>query len=135
MSSTLWIVLGISLILLLSTVVVVVLVLMVKWQRQQEERQTEGLKLLNQNNRGQLELLDKTVALLASRDTLAYQQIQVMGASSGYDDAQAYDPSDAGEIERIKHESPLSADQGDLTDYEQQISAEFGIDSSYLGTN
>lgn len=119
-SVMLWIVLAI-----LSTLFVVVLcltgLLLWRWH-------LRSLSLLQQQSHEQLALLDKALALVASGDALTYQQLQVMNPASGYDEP-TFDPSDAGEIERIRHESPLAADLGDLSDYEHSIAADFGLDT------
>ena len=61
-------------------------------------------KVQEQNAReaeGYQKLLDKSIALNAARDPLAYQGIQYMNAA-GYDSGQTYDPSDEAEIDRIE---------------------------------
>lgn len=57
-------------------------------------------------------LLDKSLALLAAGDPLAYQAIQVMPSPSGYSDTNTFDPSDEAEMELIAKRSPRLAEQG-----------------------
>lgn len=53
------------------------------------------------NEQSASRLLDKSIALLASRDALTYQSVQFMDAAR-YDSPQEdYDPSDEGEMTRI----------------------------------
>jgi len=68
----------------------------------------------------QIELLDKTVTLLAARDPLAYQQIQAMNGVVQYDEW--HDPSDEAEIRRMRERD---GDRGDdLNDYERDVLGE-----------
>lgn len=129
-SLTLWIVLAVSLIL--SACFVLTLLLLLHWRRQEQSMQEKVLLSSRSLQSEQSALLDKAIGLLASKDALTYQQVQLMNQPSGYDEP-AFDPSDAGEIERIRHESPLAADQGDLNDWEQEVAAEFGFDAGDSG--
>jgi hypothetical protein len=125
-SLTLWIVL--AALLILSVFFGLCLWILLRWRRQEQAMTKELLLSSRSSQSEQSALLDKTVALLASRDALTFQQVQLMNQPSGYDEP-AFDPSDAGEIERIRHESPLAADQGDLNDFEQEVASEFGFDA------
>jgi hypothetical protein len=51
---------------------------------------------------------------------MTFQQLQATGPS-GYDDFEAYDPSDEGEIDRIRSKNKDLAAEGDLSDYERGI--------------
>jgi hypothetical protein len=77
-------------------------------------------------------LADKGMALAASADSLTFQAVQAMGTTpSAYDDA--YDPSDKGEIERIRDRDP-SLQGDDLSGFERaQLIAELGIDPEFFG--
>lgn len=121
---------GLALSLMFSAVFGLTLWVLLRWRRQEQATLTEALRLSQSSQSEQSALLDKALALLASGDALTYQQIQVMNPASGYDEP-AFDPSDAGEIDRIRHTSGLAADQGDLSDYEQEIAGEFGLDAGF----
>ena len=65
------------------------------------------MRLLSKGRQAELDglhrLLDKSIALNASRDALTYQSIQLSDFGR-YDATQeVYDPSDAGEMERIQN--------------------------------
>jgi hypothetical protein len=64
--------------------------------------------------------LSRTTDLLASGDVMTFQQLQAT-APSGYDSFQTYDPSDEGEIDRIRSKNKDQAEEGDLSDYERGI--------------
>jgi len=59
---------------------------------------------------GYQKLLDKSIAIAASHDALAYQSIQFMDAARYDSPQEVYDPSDDGEMERIRNR----AGEGDL---------------------
>ena len=56
----------------------------------------------------QLELIDKCVAIIASRDPLTFQQLQAMNGVVQYDEW--HDPSDEAEIQRMRERD---GDRGD----------------------
>jgi hypothetical protein len=88
------------------------------------EGQREQLKMVEQHSA----LLDKAIGLLATKDPLAFQQVQVMTAS-GYDDNTTYDPSEEAEIERIAARNPDLAERGDeVNGYEESFLSDAGID-------
>ena len=66
----------------------------------------------------QLELLDKTTALAASKDVLAFQGIQVMNSHSVGYPGEDYDPSDAAEARREAERQGM--DPEELTDGDQE---------------
>lgn len=77
----------------------------------------------------QAELVDKAMALVGTADPIAYQQVQVMGTPSGYDDSEQFDPSDEAELARIHGRSPNLAEQGDGIDgIPNEYLEELGID-------
>lgn len=61
----------------------------------------------------QATLLDKALALVATSDPVAFQQVQVMGTPTSSDDGEVYDPSDEGEIARIALRNQYLSEQGD----------------------
>ena len=71
------------------------------------------------------------MALLASGDALTFQQLQSMNAST-YDDTEKYDPSDAGEAQRISGRDPDLAEEGDLSAYERSLVQDIGVDPEFL---
>ena len=75
--------------------------------------QTQTLELLTA-------ALSRTTDLLASGDVMTFQQLQATTPSE-YDNFQAYDPSDEGEIDRIRSKNKDQAAEGDLSDYERGI--------------
>lgn len=87
--------------------------------------QREHTKIMEQ----QAQLLDKAIGLLATKDPLAFQQVQVMGTPSGYDDADTFDPSEEAELERIAARNQDLAEQGDgVNAFEESLLADAGID-------
>jgi hypothetical protein len=69
------------------------------------------------------ELVDKAMALVGSADPLAFQQVQAMSIPSGYSDFDNFDPSDDGEIKRIKQRNP-SLVEDDLNGFEESFIAD-----------
>lgn len=78
------------------------------------------------------ELLSKALALLASGDPLAYQQVQAMEIRSAYNDDEFYDPSDDAEMEKIRDRNAnLDEQEDDVNGLERSLFAELagnGID-------
>ena len=69
----------------------------------------------------QLELLDKCVAILASRDPLTFQQIQAMNGVVQYDEW--HDPSDEADIQRMKERDGAQGD--DLNEHDRDFIQDF----------
>lgn len=76
-------------------------------------------------------LLDKALTMLGTKDPLAYQQVQAMSAPSAYDGVD-YDPSDEGEVERIRSRSGALQEEVDLNAEEQHLLADLGVDPFFL---
>lgn len=65
------------------------------------EAASSAISALSTVSAKQAELLDKTIALVSTKDPLAYQAVQAMnGYTTQYHEP--YDPSDEAEIERMK---------------------------------
>lgn len=63
----------------------------------------------------QTQLLDKAIAILSTKDPMAFQALQVMNTQGLYTDGDRYDPSDEAEVDRLKAFGILPADEeGDL---------------------
>lgn len=79
---------------------------------------------------GQNRLVSKAMSVSASGDPMTFQMIEAMTPDSGYSDpVEQFDPSDAGEVERIAARKP--DEREDLNGLEADILAslpEFGID-------
>lgn len=58
--------------------------------------------------------VDKVTGLLGTKDPISFQQVQAMTPTTGYDDT-TYDPSEAGEIQRLRERetNPAEALNGD----------------------
>lgn len=69
-------------------------------------------------------LLDKSIALTAAGDALAYQSIQLSDYARYDATEEEYDPSDAGEMERIAARDGT----GDLNGSERDVAESFGDD-------
>lgn len=54
---------------------------------------------------------------------------------SQYDAVEPYDPSDEGELDRIRKRNPDLAEEGDLDAYERDIVSELGIDPEFFLPN
>lgn len=132
----LWAIVSISLVSL--SILSGVLWLSIRFLRSQlllsQKQSLEALTLLSQNSHEMVAALDKAMALIASRDPLAFQQLQVMNPSQ-YDAVEPYDPSDEGELERIRTRNPDLAAEGDLSNYERDIVSELGIDPEFFLPN
>jgi type II secretory pathway pseudopilin PulG len=78
----------------------------------------------------QQRLVSKAMSISASGDPMTFQMVEAMTPDSGYSDpVEHFDPSDAGEVERIAARKPDERD--DLNGLEADILAslpEFGID-------
>jgi hypothetical protein len=82
-----------------------------------------------------LRLVDKAMALLSTTDPLVFQQVQVMGTPSEYDDFDKFDPSDEGELKRIDERSGKSYQEDDVNGFESSFLtdlADAGIDSEFF---
>lgn len=83
---------------------------------------------LSETSQSQLQLLDKALALVASKDSLTYQTIQAMGSTPSASGDDTFDPSDEAEIARIeairgvgKAEDDLSGEDGDHLEWLKQL--------------
>lgn len=98
---------------------------------QNQKASLEALTLQSQNQHELVAALDKAMALLASRDPMTFQQLQAMNVSP-YETVEPYDPSDEGELNRIRTRNHDLADEGDLDAYERDIVSELGIDPEFF---
>lgn len=90
------------------------------YSRLLSQQSQQHLSVTQEQTKVQLSLVQlnqKSQALVAASDPIAYQQIQVMGPTSGYSD---YDPSDNGESKRIA-ERDGQPEEDELSGFEQDI--------------
>jgi hypothetical protein len=105
----------------------------------QENLKRKTIQDLQEQHSTQLSMLvslnEKSQALVAASDPLAFQQIQAMNLSTGYDGYQDYDPSDEGEAQRILDRNPNLASEGEVNAEEQRaLLAELtGVDPEFFG--
>lgn len=129
-----WLVASISLVFLLT--LSVILWLLFKFQSRmlgmQQQQSIQSLTLQGQNQHDLVVALDKAMALIASRDALTFQQLQMMNGASYDDTTEKYDPSDEGEYARIHGKNPDLAEEGDLNAYERDIIGDIGVDPEFL---
>lgn len=103
---------------------------------QEREKRKLVTQLLSQNSETTkmlVDLNDKSQALVAASDPLAFQQIQAMTVATGYDGLQDYDPSDEAEVQRISERNPNLAYEGEVNAEETRaLLAELtGFDSEF----
>lgn len=83
-----------------------------------------------------IDLARNAQALVAAADVISFQQISVMSNPSVYDGGQEYDPSENGEVERIRLRSErLAADDPEkesLSGYEEQIANDYGFGREFV---
>ncbi len=70
-------------------------------------------------------LLDKAIALLGTKDPLSYQSVQYM-QPVGYDADETYDPSEDGEISRIRARGNYFESEGELNASERAAAESIG---------
>lgn len=97
MTSWLNLLIGLVFLLLCWAAMIAFLIVAMRRMAQERERQDQQAKALLSRT---LASLDRSVALAASGDALTYQAIRLPEQADTYPGGQ-YDPSDAGEIERI----------------------------------
>jgi hypothetical protein len=54
------------------------LITLIWWQNRSHQQSLHSLTILKESNQGTLEVLNKTITLLATKDPLAYQQVAAM---------------------------------------------------------
>lgn len=94
---------------------------LLKRATEQESSQTKELSIL----------LDKALTMLGTKDPLAYQQVQAMSTPSAYDGVD-YDPSDEGEVQRIRSRSGALQEEEDLNAEEQELLNDLGVDPYFF---
>ena len=109
-------------VLSLSLATVLILCGLFVWVTKHQAKEREQISLREQTKAElQAKILDKTIALLASRDALTYQSVQFMNGVS-YDATEPYDPSDEAEIRRIEERNrPVGDEEGELNGSERSI--------------
>lgn len=140
---TLWALLLIGLLLSLASLVLLLLsrerkhqketlALMAEFWQERRDLETSHRKTLSEL----VTLNRQAQSLLAAKDPLAYQQIEAMALSPGYDAQQQapYDPSDEAEIARIEARSKRLAEEDYIDpDEQQRILADLtGIDPEFF---
>jgi hypothetical protein len=64
---------------------------------------------------------------------MTFQALATTTTASGYDDVSTFDPSDEGEIARIKDRTGLKEEPVD--EYERSFIAELGLDAEFFESN
>lgn len=106
--------------LAISTLLVLALTihLLTKAQIRSAELADAAVAKVVQVNESQTKLLDKTIAILSTKEPMAFQAMQVMNDHGQYTDGR-YDPSDEAEVERLKAFGMIPADaEGDPNGYD-----------------
>lgn len=89
-----------------------------------------GGKVIHEAVENQRIITEHAIDLLASKDSLAYQQIRSMDYSVQYDN-ERYDPSDEAELERLRRLSSPQ-EEADLDAIDKEIFDEFGNDPLFF---
>lgn len=100
---------------------------------QERAHRKQTALLIEQNGKSLqslVELNSKSQALVAAKDPLAYQAIQVMGSAHGYSGFENFDPSDEAEVQRIAERHGEKEDEPDA--FERSFIDELGVDGEFL---
>jgi hypothetical protein len=89
-----------------------------------------GGRVIHEAVENQRIITEHAIDLLASKDSLAYQQIRSMDTSIQYEE-ERYDPSDEAELERLRRLSSLQ-EEAELNAIDQEIFDEFGNDPLFF---
>ena len=89
---------------------VLAILLLTRAQIRSAELADDAVGKIVQVNESQTKLLDKAIAILSTKEPMAFQALQVMNQHGQYTDDR-YDPSDEAEVDRLKAFGMIPADE------------------------
>lgn len=125
-----------SVVMVAALVVVTVLMLKTNKKTQELNLESQAAILLTYQqlleNAGDRE--ERLAQLAVAQDPMTFQALAATQTASSYDEGSNFDPSDDGELARIKERSAVLAEDP-VNEYEQSFLAELGIDAEFFESN